>query len=124
MTLLLSWYKWIKNNSCHDISTVFSKVKNIAKMTLNLNKMTFLSVKKCLYKMQTVWQTVQTLIRLSLWQQSDLGLHYLLWPICPKKLENNGRGPFHLNEPSFETTCFMSVSKLGKTQTRLLNNFA
>ena len=33
--------------------------------------------------MQMVWQTVQTLIRLLLWEQSDLGLHCLLRPRCP-----------------------------------------
>ena len=33
--------------------------------------------------MQMEWQTLQTLIRL-LQEQSDLGLHYLPRPVCPK----------------------------------------
>ena len=35
-------------------------------------------------KMQLELQTVQTLIRLLLSEQSDLGLHCLPRPICPK----------------------------------------
>ena len=29
--------------------------------------------------MLTKWQTVQTLIRLLLYEQSDMGLHFLYW---------------------------------------------
>ena len=35
-------------------------------------------------KMQMEKQTVKTLIRLLLWEQSDLGLHCLLRPVCTK----------------------------------------
>ena len=36
--------------------------------------------------MQTEWQTVQTLIE----EQSDLGLHCLPTPVCPKTWEHYG----------------------------------
>ena len=35
-------------------------------------------------KMQMEWQTVKTLIRRLLEEQSDLGLHCLPKPVCPK----------------------------------------
>ena len=41
------------------------------------------TVQYCVQKMQTEQQTEKTLIRLLHEEQSDLGLHCLLRPICP-----------------------------------------
>ena len=42
--------------------------------------------------MQMEWQTVKTLIRLLLEEQSDLGLHFLPIPICPIRIKREARG--------------------------------
>ena len=54
----------------------------ITVIVLQLEKLDF-TVQYCVQKMQTEQQTEKTLIRLLLEEQSDLGLHCLLRPICP-----------------------------------------
>ena len=49
---------------------------------LQLEQLDF-TVQYCVQKMQTEQQTEKTLIRLLHEEQSDLGLHCLLRPICP-----------------------------------------
>ena len=51
-------------------------------IVLQLEQLDF-TVQYCVQKMQTEQQTEKTLIRLLHEEQSDLGLHCLLRPICP-----------------------------------------
>ena len=51
-------------------------------IVLQLEQLGF-TVQYCVQKMQTEQQTEKTLIRLLHEEQSDLGLHCLLRPICP-----------------------------------------
>ena len=51
-------------------------------IVLQLEQLDF-TVQYCVQKMQTEQQTEKTLIRLLHKEQSDLGLHCLLRPICP-----------------------------------------
>ena len=51
-------------------------------IVLQLEQLDF-TVQYCVQKMQTELQTEKTLIRLLREEQSDLGLHCLLRPICP-----------------------------------------
>ena len=51
-------------------------------IVLQLEQLDF-TVQYCVQKMQTEQQTEKTLIRLLHVEQSDLGLHCLLRPICP-----------------------------------------
>ena len=51
-------------------------------IVLQLEQLDF-TVQYFVQKMQTEYQTEKTLIRLLLEEQSDLGLHCLLRPICP-----------------------------------------
>ena len=51
-------------------------------IVLRLEQLDF-TVQYCVQKMQTEYQTEKTLIRLLHEEQSDLGLHCLLRPICP-----------------------------------------
>ena len=51
-------------------------------IVLQLEQLDF-TVQYCVQKMQTEKQTEKTLIRLLHEEQSDLGLHCLLRPICP-----------------------------------------
>ena len=51
-------------------------------IVLQLEQLDF-TVQYCDQKMQTEYQTEKTLIRLLHEEQSDLGLHCLLRPICP-----------------------------------------
>ena len=51
-------------------------------IVLQLEQLDF-TVQYCVQKMQTEQQTEKTLIRLLHGEQSDLGLHCLLRPICP-----------------------------------------
>ena len=51
-------------------------------IVLHLEQLDF-TVQYCVQKMQTEHQTEKTLIRLLHEEQSDLGLHCLLRPICP-----------------------------------------
>ena len=51
-------------------------------IVLQLEQLDF-TVQYCVQKMQTELQTEKTLIRLLHEEQSDLGLHCLLRPICP-----------------------------------------
>ena len=51
-------------------------------IVLQLEQLHF-TVQYCVQKMQTEQQTEKTLIRLLHEEQSDLGLHCLLRPICP-----------------------------------------
>ena len=59
---------WDTSNNCHNCPK-----NRTFDVTLHL----------CTQKMLMEWQTAQTLIRLLLQKQSDLGLHCLLRPICP-----------------------------------------
>ena len=51
-------------------------------IVLQLEQLDF-TVQYCVQKMQTELQTEKTLIRLLHEEQSDLGLHCLLRPVCP-----------------------------------------
>ena len=55
-------------------------------IVLQLEQLDF-TVQYCVQKMQTEQQTEKTLIRLLHEEQSDLGLHCLLRPICPNILK-------------------------------------
>ena len=54
----------------------------ITMVVLQLEQLDF-TVQYCVQKMQTEKQTEKTLITLLYEEQSDLGLHCLLGPICP-----------------------------------------
>ena len=71
--------------------------------------------------MQRELQAVQTLIRLLLEEQSDLGLHCLPRPVCPKTWEHNGN--CQLKQPTALITLICS-SKTQKNPIRCVyDNF-
>ena len=65
--------------------------------------------------MQTELQTVKTLIRLLLYEQTDLGLHCLPRPICPKTLDHYGNSANVAEEENHkakEIVCLWNISQI------------
>ena len=62
---------------------MFSDIKHVAITILKLEQ-NYFTMQKGVQKMKMEWQTVKTLIRLLLDEQSDLGLHCLHMSDRPK----------------------------------------